>query len=177
MISRKQTTSKPLVHPHKQTNKQSKQRRQTNKPSARVTAEFNDQSQLDTSVWAHFGLSVHCCVCVCLSFTACMLTRTQVCEHIFEVKICVNMVASQSSHVRFWASMCVVCNPSRSGTTHQRVQRPVCIITACPAAQDRQTGLRALSSKTQTSHPIAETPVARPSPAFWPRNGQTNAYE
>lgn len=46
------------------------------------------------------------------------------------------------------------------GTTQQPVQRPVCIITACPAAQDRQTRLRAPSCKTQTSHPIAKTPGA-----------------
>lgn len=49
------------------------------------------------------------------------------------------------------------------GTTQQPVQRPVCIITACPAARDRQTRLRALSCKTQTSHPNAGRP--RPSPA------------
>lgn len=49
------------------------------------------------------------------------------------------------------------------GTTQQPVQRPVCIITACPAARDRQTRLRALSCKTQTSYPNAGRP--RPCPA------------
>lgn len=66
------------------------------------------------------------------------------------------------------------------GTTQQPVQRPVCIITACPAAQDRQTRLRAPSCKTQTSHPIAKTPGG---PGLGPaqrcdsENGQTNAYK
>ncbi|KAF3834857.1 hypothetical protein F7725_027415 [Dissostichus mawsoni] len=43
----------------------------------------------------------------------------------------------------------------------------VCTEATGPAqpGQDRQTRLRALSCKTQTSHPSPETPVARPGPA------------
>lgn len=57
------------------------------------------------------------------------------------------------------------CNQSQVDTTQQPVQRPVCIITACPAAWDRQTRLGAPSYKTQASHPIAETPAVQPNPA------------
>lgn len=181
MISHKQTTSKPPVGPHKQTNKQG---RRTNRPcDSRVS---DDQSQLGTEISA---ASLNC-IQGCVLVLACMSAhhpplRLQACKHTLLVGVCapVCAVARLPRHMCAFAServsecACVGCNPSQSGTTQQHVQRPVCIITACPAAQDRQTRLRALSCKTQTSHPIAETPVARPSPTLWLRNGQTNAYK
>lgn len=95
--------------------------------------------------------------------------------HEFKSMCCCQSGRHECVCVCFAESKCVRCNPSQSGTTQQPVQRPVCIITACAAARYRQTRLRALSYKTQTSHPIAETPVVQPSPALWFRNGQTNA--
>lgn len=104
------------------------------------------------------------CIGVSQAFTCrCEIVDMSFCYKF--VRMCTQLSACSIICMCFWVRKCayVGCNPSRSGTTQQLVQRPVYIITACPAATDRQTRLRALSYKTQTSHPIAETPVAQPS--------------
>lgn len=164
----KQQAIHPPVHTNKQTNKQ---RRRTNRPSGRVMAEFKVINQSSTGrdervqPWTMksaelFARSSLPSTPACVSW---------VCEHVFLAWIYEYVLFCQSARrecAYFTESKCVGCNLSQSGTTQQPVQRPVCIITACAAAQYRQTRLWSSELQNTDLPPHCRNPCGPAQPSI-----------
>lgn len=165
----KQQASHPSVHTNKQTNSGHRQTDHQAEWQPGLGWSITVRQRSVCACWSVFLCHIRAWMPVCTS------AYVDECGHMFLVIFMhvlwlpVGLLACHMLCVSEWESVCVGCNPSWSGTTQQPVQRPVCIITACPAAQDRQTRLRALSRKTQTSHPHHRNPCgpALPGPALW----------
>lgn len=88
-----------------------------------------------------------------------LLVRLGTC--VFGINLFVCVVASHECV----SLKCVGCNQTQILTTQQPVQRPVCIITACPAARDRQTRLRSSELQNTDLPPHRRNPCGRAKPS------------
>lgn len=180
----KQQASHSSIHTNKLTNKTNRGDRQTShqaewRPSLRWSITVR-QIQISVGLFScDQGLRVHCCVYLC--FTACIIA-------------CMHVYTYTNVWPYFWGMNLCVCGCQ--STLHMCVSEQACVwyVTQAEAAQHISLfkGLFVLLQLVQLLRTDKQdlelwaakhrppTPSQKPlwpSPALWPRNGQTNAYK